>query len=59
MTTLLTTGEAAAALRVSLITIHRLIKSGALRAWRIGEKGSFRINAEDVEALKVPIQPDS
>jgi excisionase family DNA binding protein len=44
----LTPREVAEALRVSDMTVYRLIKSGELRALRIGK--SFRISEEDFEA---------
>lgn len=45
---LLTPAEVAEELRVSAMTVYRLIKSGELRAARIGK--SFRISADDVDA---------
>jgi excisionase family DNA binding protein len=44
----LTPAEVAEELRVSSMTVYRLIKSGELRAARIGK--SFRIREEDVDA---------
>ena len=44
----LTPREVAEALRVSDMTVYRLIKSGELRALRIGK--SFRISEEDFDA---------
>ena len=44
----LTPAEVAEQLRVSSMTVYRLIKSGELRAARIGK--SFRILPEDVDA---------
>lgn len=44
----LTPREVAEALRVSDMTVYRLIKSGELRAARIGK--SYRIREEDVDA---------
>ena len=43
----LTPREVAAALRVSDMTVYRLIKSGELRAVRIGK--SFRISEDDFD----------
>lgn len=43
----LTPREVAEALRVSDMTVYRLIKSGELRALRIGK--SFRITEEDFD----------
>ena len=45
---LLTPAEVAELLRVSSMTVYRLIKSGELRAARIGK--SFRIREDDVDA---------
>lgn len=44
----LTPREVAEALRVSDMTVYRLIKSGELRALRIGK--SFRISEDDFDA---------
>jgi len=44
----LTPAEVADNLRVSAMTVYRLIKSGELRAARIGK--SYRIREEDVDA---------
>lgn len=44
----LTPREVAESLRVSDMTVYRLIKSGELRALRIGK--SYRISAEDFDA---------
>jgi len=44
----LTPAEVAEELRVSSMTVYRLIKSGELRAARIGK--SYRIREEDVDA---------
>jgi excisionase family DNA binding protein len=45
---LLTPGEVAEQLRVSSMTVYRLLKSGELRSARIGK--SFRILQSDVDA---------
>jgi excisionase family DNA binding protein len=45
---LLTPNEVAEQLRVSTMTVYRLIKAGDLRAARIGK--SFRISEDDVDA---------
>jgi excisionase family DNA binding protein len=42
-----TVGEVAAALRVSTMTVYRLVQSGQLPAVRIGR--SYRIREEDVD----------
>lgn len=44
----LTPAEVADELRVSSMTVYRLIKSGELRAARIGK--SYRIREDDVDA---------
>jgi excisionase family DNA binding protein len=44
----LTPAEVADQLRVSAMTVYRLIKSGELRAARIGK--SYRVLEEDVDA---------
>jgi excisionase family DNA binding protein len=45
---LLTVGEVAEMLRVSDMTVYRLIKAGDLRALQIGK--SYRLREEDVDA---------
>ena len=45
---LLTVLEVADQLRVSTMTVYRLIKSGELRAMQIGK--SYRLREEDVDA---------
>jgi excisionase family DNA binding protein len=44
---LVTVAEVAAALRVSTMTVYRLINAGELPAARIGR--SFRVRAEDLD----------
>ena len=44
---LLTVGEVAAAMRVSNMTVYRLIKAGELGAIRVGK--NYRIRESDVE----------
>lgn len=44
---LLTVGEVAAIMRVSNMTVYRLIKSGQLAALRVGK--NYRIRYKDVE----------
>jgi excisionase family DNA binding protein len=46
---LLTVGEVAEMLRVSDMTVYRLIKAGDLRALQIGK--SYRLREEDVDAF--------
>ena len=45
---LLTVQEVADQLRVSTMTVYRLIKGGELRAMRVGK--SYRLRDEDVDA---------
>jgi excisionase family DNA binding protein len=45
----LTVAEVADLLRVSSMTVYRLIEAGDLRALRVGK--SFRINEDDLEAF--------
>ena len=45
---LLTVGEVAATMRVSNMTVYRLIKSGDLPALRVGK--NYRIRESDVDA---------
>jgi len=46
-TRFMTAGEVAAVLRVSSMTVYRLINSGQLPAVRIGR--SFRVDAEELD----------
>ena len=46
-TTLLTVAEVAATMRVSTMTVYRLIKSGDLPAVRVGH--NYRVRGRDVE----------
>jgi excisionase family DNA binding protein len=46
-TTFLTVGEVAGVLRVSTMTVYRLINAGQLPAVRIGR--SFRLRADDLD----------
>jgi excisionase family DNA binding protein len=48
-TPLMTSAEAAATLRVSKMTVHRLIRSGAIPALRVGHQ--YRIFRSDVDAF--------
>ena len=45
---LLTVSEVADQLRVSTMTVYRLIKSGELRAARVGK--SYRLREDDIDA---------
>lgn len=51
MNGLLTLQECAKILKVHHMTIRRYIKSGKLKATRIGEKGMYRIKVEDLKRL--------
>jgi excisionase family DNA binding protein len=53
---LMTIQEAADALRVAPITVRRYIRSGRLRAVRVGRL--LRIEKDDVEALPEPVERD-
>ena len=44
----LTAAEVASLLRVSTMTVYRLIKSGELRAVRVGK--SYRLREDDIDA---------
>ena len=46
-TSLLTVAEVASAMRVSTMTVYRLIKSGELPAVRVGQ--NYRVRGTDVE----------
>jgi excisionase family DNA binding protein len=46
---------AARRLGVDTSTVRRYIRSGLLPAYRIGGQGVIRVNADDVEALLVPV----
>ena len=48
---------AAEMLGVSHMTVRRLIANGDLAAWRVNGNGPIRIEAKNVEALKVPVHP--
>lgn len=58
---LLTVGEVAQLMRVSNMTVYRLIKSGQLSAIRVGK--NYRIRRSDIErylterAVNVPMEP--
>jgi excisionase family DNA binding protein len=47
--------DAAIRLGVNPRTVRRYIESGKLPAYRIGGHGYVRLNADDVEALLVPV----
>ena len=56
---LLTASDVAALCQVSPKTIMRAIKSGHLRAARLGKRGAFRISPEDVETWldRISVKP--
>lgn len=53
---LLTVGEAAAVLKVSRKSVYRMVRSGRLSAWRLGEAPSspIRIDPADLADVVVP-----
>lgn len=55
-TDLLTTAEAAKLLRVSVVTLHRWLKQGRLRAYRLGPR-AVRIRRSDLDELLLPLSP--
>ena len=54
---IITVKQAAAMLKVSGMTIRRLIDTGRLPAWRVAGDGPVRIERANVEALRVPVSP--
>ena len=50
----LTIAQTASMLQVSPRTIHRWIKAGTLRAFRVGNRG-VRIHPEDIDRIRVEI----
>lgn len=54
---IITVKQAAAMLKVSGMTIRRLIDTGRLPAWRVAGDGAIRIERANVEALRVPVSP--
>jgi excisionase family DNA binding protein len=53
---LLLVKEAAARLRVTASTVHRLIASGTLKAVKVGK--GVRISRASLDALLAPVSPD-
>ncbi len=53
MDELITIEEAMKILKVSRITLHRWVKSGKIKALKLGEgrKGAVRFRREDIEAF--------
>ncbi len=56
---IITVKQAAEMLKVSGMTIRRLIDTGRLPAWRVAGDGPVRLNSLDVEAMRVPVFPVS
>ncbi|WP_083459895.1 helix-turn-helix domain-containing protein [Jiangella muralis] len=54
---LLSVATAAEYLEVSERTVHRMINSGELRAYRIRKRGMIRIARVDLEALLHEVKP--
>jgi len=54
---IITVKQAAEMLKVSGMTIRRLIDMGKLPAWRVAGDGPVRLNSLDVEAMRVPVSP--
>jgi hypothetical protein len=54
---IITVKQAAEMLKVSGMTIRRLIDMGKLPAWRVAGDGPVRLNSLDVEAMRVPVFP--
>lgn len=52
---IITVKQAAEMLKVSGMTIRRLIDTGRLPAWRVAGDGPVRIERANVEALRVPV----
>ena len=58
-TRLFTRDEAAEYLRVDPRTLDRYIRSGRLKAHRIAGLRTLRIFESDLDALLVPVEPES
>lgn len=54
---LMTPAEAAEALKLSLRTLRRYIRSGKLPAYSLGGSRTYRLRRADVERLLVPMSP--
>lgn len=55
-TQLLTIAETARELKVSVVTLHRWLKKGRLRAYRLGPR-AVRIRRSDLNELLAPVSP--
>ena len=53
----LTIDEAAAQVRLSRGSLYRLVREGALPAYRIGDTGSLRFRPDAVEGVLKPARP--
>lgn len=53
-----TLGGAADEMEISLRTVRRMISSGQLRAYRIGNTKAVRILREDLDKLLKPVVPN-
>ena len=54
MEELLTSDEVIAELKISRSTLNRLLVSGELQAWRLGEHGTLRFKRGDITSLLQP-----
>jgi excisionase family DNA binding protein len=54
---MLTIDQAAEKLGISRRSVRRLISSGELRAYRVGER-SVRVDFNDLDAVLKPVVPD-
>lgn len=57
MKIMLTIDQAAEKLGISRRSVRRLISSGELRAYRVGER-SVRVDFNDLDAVLKPVVPD-
>ncbi len=56
---LLTTREVADELRLSIDSVYRLIHTGRLQAFRIGEHGPLRVPQDSLAVLLRPARPEA
>ena len=59
MEELLTSDEVIAELKISRSTLNRLLVSGELQAWRLGEHGTLRFKRGDITSLLQPRSGES
>ena len=58
MTTDLRVPDAAAALACSVPTVYRMLRSGKLAGYRVGNgRGDWRVRQQAIEAVKRPVDP--